>query len=94
MSFRPLLSCLVLLPIWTRPTFRPVSAGATSPEASNIRSSAAPWGELNRKLTVLVDGHGRALQLNLAPGQRADICPPASIGSATRFEDAPWSQSG
>jgi transposase len=30
-------------------------------------------GGLNSKLTALVDGHGRALQLHLAPGQRADI---------------------
>jgi transposase len=30
-------------------------------------------GGLNSKLTALVDGRGRALQLRLAPGQRADI---------------------
>ena len=30
-------------------------------------------GGLNTKLTALVDGRGRVLQLHLAPGQRADI---------------------
>jgi transposase len=30
-------------------------------------------GGLNSKLTALVEGRGRALQLHLAPGQRADI---------------------
>lgn len=30
-------------------------------------------GGLNTKLTALVDSHGRALQLTLAPGNRADV---------------------
>lgn len=30
-------------------------------------------GGLNTKLTALADAHGRALQLTLAPGQRADV---------------------
>lgn len=64
-----------------RGTLRPLDAthvkvhqdGANPAGGQQRQSLGRTKGGLNSKLTALVDLHGRALQLTLAPGNRADV---------------------